>query len=339
MAPVENLLPWKQNNTEIMKRKNNPRKRKRSPRPRMTAARRSNLNRYAAMLAEPCTAELVSGLNSTDEGLLARLKTTYSTSATSENGFVLWDPTYVGGTEVGNCFFQSTLASSTALTNSVANPYIGSNIEVGATSFVKSSTVSDFRIVSACIRVTYTGALLDSKGLVAKVSAMPVDTFFDGQASLDNVSSVDDIIALSGGVIRMGTVTHEVRFHPQSSTTGLFKRAESGAYKLGTASVSRSTPSNDANRFGASFIGFAWKGVPSSQLSFEFIQNIEWRPETKAGFVAVLPRQIKPQGYIHTVTKYLDDKYPGWATAAASYAGHALVNAARRYVQPSLMLM
>lgn len=331
-----------------MKRKINNRKRKREDdrsnrirvkRRRLPAARRSNLDRYAAMLADPCKAELISGLNSTDEGLLARLKTTYSFDPTTDNGFALWDPTYVGGTSVGNCFIHSTPTSATTLTNSVASPYISGNVQTGATGFVQSSTVSDFRVVSACIRVTYTGTLLESKGLVAKVSAMPVDTFFDGQANLDEVASVDDIIALSGGVERMGTVTHEVRFHPQSSTTGLFKRAESGAYTLGTPGSSRTTPSNDANRFGASFIGFAWKGVPSAQLSFEFIQNIEWRPETKAGFVSVLPRQIKPQGYIHTVTKYLDDKYPGWSTAAQNYAGNALMNAARQYVSPSLLLM
>jgi hypothetical protein len=332
-----------------MKRKINTRKQRkrvddrsnrvRSQRRRVPAARRSNLDRYAAMLAEPCTAELVSGLNSTDEGLLARLKTTFSLGSTALNGFALWDPTYIGGPSAGNCFMTPMTSSAANSTNSVADPYIGNNEEVGATAFVTSNTVSDFRLVSACLRVTYIGTLLDSKGIVAKVSALPVETFFDGLPGVDAVASVDAVIAMSAGVERMGTITHEVRFHPQASTTTHFKRSVTGAYDLGVAGVSRTSPTNDANRFGASFIGFAWKGVPCDQLSFEFIQNIEWRPDVGAGFVSVLPKQIKPQGYIHTVTQYLDQNWPGWSTAAKSYAGNQLVNAARRYVQPSLLLM
>jgi hypothetical protein len=311
-----------------MKRKNAQRTRKRKnvtkpsgpprKRRRLLPSGGSGIRAYARMLADPCHAELISGLNSTDEGLLARLKTTYSNSSTFENGFILWDPTYVGGTAVGNCFFHAATNSAAPTVNTVASPFGGANnITVGATGFVQSDTVSDFRVVSACVRITYVGTLLNSQGVLASVEALPVDTFFDGQASLDNVASIDDIMALSPGIKRMGTTTHEVRLHPSSNTNSLFKRDVSGAYVVGTAGVSRTEPSSDANRFGASFMGFAWKGVPTNQLTFEFIQNIEWRPETRAGFVSVLPKQIKPQGYIATVTAWLDSNFPGWATATA----------------------
>jgi hypothetical protein len=312
-----------------------PRKRR-----RVSPQSSGGISAYAKMLADPCNAELISGLNSTDEGLLARLKTTYSNASTKENGFILWDPTYVGGSSVGNCLFHADTNSALPTANSVAAPFGGANnVLVGATGFVSSDTVSDFRVVSACVRITYVGTLLDSKGIMASVSALPVDTFFDGQATIDEVASVDDIMALSGGIERVGTVTHEVNLHPMSSTNSLFKRDSSGAYVLGTAGVSRTSPSNDANRFGASFMGFAWKGVPTNELSFEFIQNIEWRPETRAGFVSVLPRQIKPPGYIATVTAWLDTNYPGWATTATRTVKRAAYNALRSSAPSSLMLL
>jgi hypothetical protein len=282
---------------------------------------------FARMLANPCDATLIPGFNGTDEGILSRLKTTYTYPATANtNGYVLWCPTYVGGNGHMNCLAEFSNDSSGKTVNTVAAP-LGSGgvsgfaIDVGATDFVLSSTVSDFRVVSACIRVTYTGALQASSGLIGYIENLPVDTFLLGQASLDECASTDDLLALCSKVTRLGVDTHESRYRPSGASLNTFKQDASGVYTLGVPATSRTTMTNESKRFAPTFHGFVFKGIDMDQLNFEFIQNIEWRPETRAGFVSVVPRQLKADGYKRQVAAWLDSNYPGWATAMAHTAG------------------
>jgi len=297
----------------------------------MPSAGPNNIGLYASMLADPCNATLVPGFNGTDEGILSRLKTTLSSSSTNTNGYVLWCPVYVGGNTKLACVFHATTTPSTTTVNTVAAPLgtggtSGLALDVGATSFVTSSTVSDFRLVSACIRATYTGALQDSAGLLACIENLPVDTFLLGQASLDAAASVDDLFALSAKVKRFGPDSHEIRYRNTGAES--FKLDSFGAMVIGAPGVARSTLSAESQRFAPTMFGFAWKGVPASQISFDFIQNIEWRPETRAGFVSVVPRQLNPPGYAHRVMAWLDKHHPGWTTAARKTASSAVLRLA-----------
>jgi hypothetical protein len=290
---------------------------------------------YTAMLRDPCHATLIPGFNGTDEGILSRLKTSFQTASsnTGTNGYVLWCPTYVNTAETINCFIYVTADSSVKLANTVADPLgtgttSGNTLAVGASTFVGTATVSDFRLISACIRATYTGALQDSSGLLAHVQNLPVDTVLLGQASIDQCASVDDIFALSSEVERFGVETHETRYRPNGAALEVFKQDASAVYDLGVAGTSRTTMTNESKRFAPVFFGFAWKGIRASDIALDFVQNIEWRPETRAGFVSVVPRQMNPVGYKGQVTAWLDQHYPGWATAAASHARNAALRLA-----------
>jgi hypothetical protein len=291
------------------------------------------LRQYADMLANPCTATLKPGFNGTDEGILSRLKTTFQSASGATSGFVLWCPTYVGGDEHFNCIVNITTDPADPTVNTIAAPLgtggaSGLVLDAGATNFVQSSTVSDFRLLSGCMRVTYTGALQASSGLLASVENLPVDTFLLGQASLDDCASVDNLFALSAKVQRFGVETHEIRYRPSGAALETFKQDVSGVYTIGTPASTRTTMTNESRRFAPVFFGFAWKGVASNTLSFDFIQNIEWRPETGAGFPSVVPRQVNPDSYKRTVASWLDTHYPGWATAAQHHAKNAIFSLA-----------
>jgi hypothetical protein len=286
------------------------------------------------MLSDPCHATLIPGFNGTDEGILSRLKTTYSFPASAAtSGYVLWCPTYVGGSDHANCLVEYSNDASLPTNNTVAEP-LGSGgssgifIDVGATTFVQSNTVSDFRVVSACIRVTYTGAMQSSAGIIGYIENLPVDTLLLGQASLNECASPDDFLALCSNVKRMGVETHESRYRPSGASLNTFKQDVSGVYTPGNPGSTRTIMTAESKRFAPVFHGFAFKGISMDDLNIEFIQNIEWRPETRAGFVSVIPRQMKPEGFKRTVTGWLDKNYPGWATAMAHSAGRMALRAA-----------
>jgi hypothetical protein len=283
------------------------------------------------MLADPCNAVLEPGFNGTDEGIMSRLKTSYTNTGTVTNGYLLWCPIYVGGNNAIAAFFYADADASAPVINTIASPLgsgsdSGINLDVGATAFVTSDTVSDFRLISACIKATYIGALQDSAGLIACVENLPIDTFLLGQATLDGAASVDDLFALSSNVKRFGPDTHEIRYRNTGSES--FKLDTYGVMLKGTAASTRTTLTPEAERFAPTMYGFAWKGVPSNKIAFDFIQNIEWRPETRAGFVSVIPRQLNPPGYARSVMSWLDKHHPGWTTAVKKTASTGLLNLA-----------
>lgn len=325
------------NNARRRKKRNGPKSSRQSNQPpgnrrRQRGAAVGGIAKYAHMLSDPCNATLVPGFNGTDEGVLSRLKTSYSTGATNTNGYLLWCPVYVGGSTNVNCVLFVTSGASTPAVNTAAAPFglsggtSGVALNVGATEFVTSSTVSDFRLVSACIRATYTGALQDSQGILASIENLPVDTLLLGQATLDAAASVDNLFSLSSNVKRFGPDTHEIRYRNTGSES--FKLDSFGVMSLGEAGVSRTTLTPEAQRFAPTMFGFAWKGLDTSKISFDFIQNIEWRPETRSGFVSVVPRQITPSGHAKTVMAWLDKNYPDWTTVAHKTATSGLLRMA-----------
>jgi hypothetical protein len=260
---------------------------------------------------------------------MSRLKTTYTNTGVATNGYLLWCPVYVGGNTAIACYFYADAAASTTAVNTVAAPLgtggtSGLVLDVGATAFVISDTVSDFRLISACIKATYIGALQNSSGLLAFVENLPVDTFLNGQATADAAASVDNLFALSSNVKRFGPDTHEIRYRNTGSDS--FKLDTYGVMLEGVPASTRTTISAEAERFAPSMYGFAWKGVPSNMISFDFIQNIEWRPETRAGFVSVIPRQITPPGHARGVMAWLDKHHPGWTTAIKKTATSGVLN-------------
>jgi hypothetical protein len=294
---------------------------------------------YAQMLADPCSSVLVPGLHTTDEGILGRLKTSFSTSYNLTNGYVLWAPHYVGeanGPDARvNLIFFTTSTPNIGPLNTTVDPYgSGPNgnspeaiaLSVGASAFVMSTTVSDFRLLSACMRVMYTGSMQSSAGVIALLENVPADTLLLGDAG--NPASVTQLFSMSSKTKRIGVDVNEVIYRPNSSISGTFKSDRDSVFHVGNSAVTALT--SESLRFSPTMFGFAWQGLDSSQLLFEFIQNIEWRPESSSGYVQTIPRQLSQPGLVPKVLKYLDDNFPGWTTSlkhATSYGARAAISA------------
>jgi hypothetical protein len=290
-----------------------------------------NIKAYAHMIAHPCEAKLKSGMYGSSEGLLSSLKTTYSVGATWTNGYIFWCPQYVANDAISksNCFITVQQFSYDTPVNTDANPFgrggggnvtSGTRLYVGATEFVLSSSVSDFRLVSSCMKVTYTGEMQAAKGQIAYIENIPIDTIMTGNAG--NIVNVDQLFNAASEVERMGVTTHEIVYRPQPTLSSTFKT--DGDSLLTAAAGAKTILTSESQRFSPAVYGFAWKGVPSSDLSFQFYQNVEWRPEVGSGFKASIPQQISPPGTYERVLQYLDSNYPGW-TRTAMGVGQRLV--------------
>jgi hypothetical protein len=292
----------------------------------------AGFNMYANMLRDPCGCDLINGLHSTDEGILAKLKTAETSGGvTDEFGYILWCPHYCGavGDKKIQCVGFATTSAANGPLNTVAEPAFsvgwwsprGLTLTAGANSFVNSSTVSDFRLVSACIKATYTGTMSNSKGQIAYIENLPADTLLLGNGGAP--ATIDQLFNLSSHTTRCGVDDHEIRYRPNPTVTSTFKSDRDGVYTLGTAGASATVLTSEALRFSPTFFGFAWRGVISSDLFLECFQNIEWRPEAGSGYVNSVPRQLKPAGYLEQILKYLDDTAPGWTVASMNMAGYA----------------
>ena len=308
------------------------------------------MQQYAAMLADPCNATLVPGLHSSNEGILARLKTIESPNSAYEYGFALWCPVYCGsyGSKKVQWIGFTSTAGNIGPLNTVADPAFatttptdtqGFSQSEGAESFVQSATVSDFRLISSCMTLKYTGSMSASKGVVGYLENVPADTLLVGNAGAP--ATVDQLFNLASQTKRLGVHEHELKYRTNSHISSVFKSDQDAVYTLGTAGASVTALTSEALRFSPTFYGYVWKGVVTSDLLFENVQNIEWRPEVNSGYSSTVPTQLQPPGYLDMVKKYLDDKYPGWTTQVihgAAYGAGKLASAALTgsYAPPSL---
>jgi len=187
------------------KSKQNRRKRRnrkrRIPRPAQSGFR-SPLKAYAEMVSNPCTAILKPGFHGSSKGYLAKVKNTSSISGLGAGvsaGYVLWVPILSSN---GNPKPSQDEKESTSLTrgynilaftteggadspvNTTLEPAFSSPVYINggtgsflpdpAAQLINSSTaeaglMQDMRTISACMRVTYTGRMDRSSGLLAFV--------------------------------------------------------------------------------------------------------------------------------------------------------------------------
>jgi hypothetical protein len=313
--------------------------------PRRKRGNKTNGNgmiaKYASMVSDPCNSTLVSGFYGSAEGFVQRFKTTFTIDDTSGgHGMVLWDPflaTVSDGTH-GNAFAYSDNAASDSPTNSVAAPLGTTNyydnsgefLQVAAGAFIDSTSCSQFRVISACMRMTYTGPVLSAAGMLAYLEEIPAELLIEGDGT--NAISTSEAFVLASKTERFGIETREITSRP-SERSRIWKTDRESPFTVGTAGTSATYASNEALRMGSTLSGFAWTGIDttSSPLQIEFIQVVEWKPKATLGFVQPIPKQITPPGFYETVLGYLDSKYPGWTTTlgrVASHAGAKIANAA-----------
>jgi len=333
----------------MVKRNKQQKRKQRKPRQQQRRSR-NNAKRTvpaaAKLLLNPCKSALVPGLHSTSEGILSRFQTFTDLGATETNGYILWCPHYVSKTSTVHetCFAWQNADASVEPFNTVTIPYGVSNagtalaLNVGASSFVSTNTCADFRLLSACMKLTYTGAINAAAGLVAPITGIPVDTLLQG-SSTGRPISVDHLFSLCDDVKRMSLDTIEVRHRPDQALVDSFKSDDDAIITKGVSATNASTLSSEAKRFNPTVFGFAWKGVPAATLTASFVQNIEWRPDGPSGIVMPPPRQLHAPGYSAKLLKYLDDNFDGWQSASMGFVKSIAATYIQRNYAPTNLLM
>jgi len=334
-------MPKKKNR----QRKRRPRRRRRNRRRPQSAARRQ-FSENASMVANPCTGPLIPGFYGTTEGIMSKHKTTHLCPSTNKYGYMLWDPertSYSAGTthDFNAVQFMTDAASKRPTNTGVGTARFGDGSclavteterrIVGAAAFIAGTSLSVYRTVGACMRITYTGKLSDLEGRLGKVIGFPADTLLWSGAS-GAPANVEEIMGMCSDVQRSSLDTQEVIFRPTQSSPHFRDEDSNGVYKIEAGQVTQELA--DARSRGSSVMGFVWDGIDSSKLQFEFFQIIEWKPDTVAAQVIMPPKRVHEAGYADAVLKYLDDNHPGWQKGARKFGG-SLLNFAARTVSGS----
>jgi hypothetical protein len=338
-------------------RQRQPRKQKKQPRRRPRRRNRNNranaLTPYAAMIADPCNCTLIPGLHGTSEGLLARVKKTLFNATADTCGYVLWVPDY-------SCNFGDFNERGTATNIKCGNLFIWSSTEpdqqpynervdveskmayggilsdtfVAASAFSSAFTstdpaavlisgdiVQDARTLSACIKMKYTGQLVNASGELAFIQDLPLSSIIYG-AGNNEAASVNQLFQQATQTGRFGSDTAEVISRPDE-TSHVFRNDRSTPFQVSDSNGGITTLSNEGKSQGPNVFGFAWRGlaIPSGQaanLTFEFIKNIEWRPEPVSGLTHATPRVVNTIPKTQSAVKYLDDMSSTWSTKLMS---------------------
>jgi hypothetical protein len=198
--------------------------------------------------------------------------------------------------------------------------------------FTHFNVASDARLLSACMRLTYTGRMADTSGELAFIENLPLDVFLgDDKASWDvaNPASVDDLFKLATAVQRMGVDTAEIVHRPDDAGGSVFRDARDGALVLERKNNSYLPTEIETNArvLQPHVFGFAWRSVGDGGarvgLTFDFIKNLEWRPRPIIGFTSAVPRAIGPADgvSVHRVLQALDARSPAWTRRILDSAG------------------
>jgi len=364
-------MPNKPKQSKQPKRRSNRRRRRNKQAPRS-----SGLSAYARMLADPCNATLVPGLYGDSEGLLARLKSELTFSGNSEpgtSGYMLWladshgniqngpGRTYRTGSLVGARF----TATNVNVTNSVEAPAYcsadaaivspeGFSLPDPALDLVKG-IARDARTLSACMRMAYLGSMQSAAGQVAFLENVPLTNVLE--------TTVDGLFRLATNVRRIGVGTHEVKFRP-SENSKFFSSFEGVQPTEGTQRDVNSplvlgSPGDGVTVVedvrGMRVFGFAWRGTDdATNIAFEFIKNVEWRPRPNSGLPTVKPVALHETSMVHHAERELDRKHgSAWSlnsftapagqiaetafTGVLEHAGPTAMGATKKYLARQAM--
>lgn len=294
------------------------------------------LSPYMDMVLNPCDATLQPGIYGDVEGLVARTKTTVNITNASTCGYILWDPVYHNsmenkGGQVGemNLMVWTSTSSHAQPTN---GKVVGTTYELPfgrgdynyptsetttcitdpAFAFANTEIVEDARLISACIRLTYFGTMLDSSGQIGFLENVPDSLVLTGGANGDP-ASVDELFRYTSNTHRLGLDTFEVIARP-SDGTPRFRDIEESPYALGVQGGMPTTISTTGKTMPSTLCGLVWRSLDSkSRLVAEVTKNFEWRPAPLSGLVMVHP-QTKGKEKITAVHTIADRFNPGWAT-------------------------
>lgn len=357
------------------KKKKGPSAPGKKKRGKAVAARRGvgGLTAYQRMLSDPCNSPLVPGLYGTSEGYLSRFHSIVAPQAVGglapRAGVILWCPKFHNpgkyGTDIStvagtagadyNLIVITTDASGSPLNfhgygvggtevltpGATYNPSRSQSFVDPAWAFVAGLTCSDARTLSACIRMSYTGTMSATQGMVAHIDvplSFVTDTLIDGAAN--SSLTVDYLFATSQKVMRTSLEAVEQKWIP--SEDGIFLSAASASNvrdidsDVLISSTKGATPpttgvfseGNYARTHNPRIIGFAWRGFgdgsgASPPLQFDCYKNIEWKPEYSSGIT--VPRSVRTSVVppVQAAVVALDSRGKSWTQEVVHEASSA----------------
>lgn len=281
------------------------------------------------MVSDPCGADLVPGLYGTSEGLLARTKVGHNLSpgtfAPITAGYALWCPDFSNTKSIdtpGNVYIFVTDNSSDAPANNELNnnAFFAVPTSQGATALtntafhigdpaaalLESTTVADARCLSACMTMTYLGRMRDSSGEMCFIQNLPLSELLTGRSG-DLPVSVDQLFTYSSHKNRLGIDTIETVYRPNTLSTDHFRTSQQSPLLLDLLQVPLRTKIEPTiASYAPRVFGFVWRNTEgNAPFSFDFIKNIEWRPEVVSGFTQV-PMTVSGPSRLETTLAYLD---------------------------------
>jgi len=303
------------------------------------AAGITSVRDIAAMLTDPCGAVLKPGTYGSSSGYMARFHGVSSpmTQTNSTCGVVLWAPNYFckgwenaqAVTTYNAYTAAATSTADTLLFNNVPNGAVngsGFGIEDPAYKFVNGATCASARCVSACLKLTYTGAVVNSAGSVSPIR-VPF-AVLEGIVNGSVVPTVEAFLQFASETHRLGLDTLEIKWRPSADDT--FRTASaSGASVVGDDPLVRVVgPSPYIYDIGTKaraeqpyLIGYVWRGMtvpPSTNIQFDLYKNIEWAPEIGSGLASQPSIQMADSGVTQRALAMLDRAAPGWDTKVAT---------------------
>lgn len=300
------------------------------------------------MIADPCNSVLAPGIYGDQEGLLARVKQTFTNPGNSQQtcGYILWTPDYhaaptnAGSYNRGSCniFAFSNADPAYQPLNTPAVPYgsdqehtvwggaaTAASLPDPASDLLYSDLVSDARSISSCLKMTYTGAMQSAAGQYCMIEALPLNSIIKTSQSGGPVgysASVDDLFRLATRSGRLGTDTREAISRPDDSSH-VFRSGATAPIEVGDSGAQASDITELGRNQQPIFYGFAWRGVPPGAdhpLVFELVKTLEWRPAPISGLTHAPPRAINSKSMVHSAVQHLDKHAPGWSDRLASSA-------------------
>lgn len=262
---------------------------------------------YAEMLSNPCNSQLIPGIFGDAEGLLARVKSTITSSSTAGStcGYLLWSPDYheKGSNATTNSPIrdyinvlawtsddpdvnpqnsQSLGAGArklgTSTTPFASDPLLGvtsRGYDDPAAELLTSDIVQDARTIGACIKMTYTGTQRKASGQYARVQDLPLSAIFnsvviDGDEGPSSSISVNEIFRVSTNTGRLGIETLENVSRPDDSSH-VFRGGLEGPLTLINDVVNspnaNTKETTEASTLEPQWFGFAWRGLDTSEVT------------------------------------------------------------------------
>lgn len=311
----------------------------------------------AHLISNPCYGPL-EGVATTG-GLIERVRSV-SGIQFSQNGYIVWFPSFVGNSFVADgfsnlYFYQNAGTAVQPINNgglgqclgSLASNTTGTMLQDPAYPNLIGGTFSRARTLAACITAHYTGQLAAVQGEIAYISNVRVSDLVGTNLAANAYPSVDTLFAYSRTVHRTAVDPMEIVWRP-TDLTSKFRAAntttqastansridcpthpdtvwQNGNNVVGTFNNTTIAATDTAEAVG---IVFMWRGLAASnQLTFRFTKVVEMELAPTGNAIEQMVVTPTVPKKIDSAIARLDRSSSLWQTPMLNRAVHGVIDA------------